>query len=140
MDDGRQLAFHSTTSRCNRRNEVVENRPKTIFGREHLFIQAIPTLTCGSHVKTEIMLSEYNYSLKSMSFTVTVSATWMVCPVNGVTANKMSDPRAMLALARVNWLHSRYDIVSTAKSIANHRLAELVAQRRPSAYPLFVSP
>lgn len=140
MDDGRQLAFHSTTSRCNRRNEVVENRPKTIFGREHLFIQAIPTLTCGSHVKTEIMLSEYNGSVKRMSLTLTTSATWMVCPVNGLTANKMSDPRAMLALARVNWLHSHYDIVSTAQSLGNHGLVECIAKRRLSAYPLFFSP
>ena len=62
MDDGRQLAFHSTTSRCNRRNEVVENRPKAVFRREHLSTQAIPILTCGSHVKTEIMLSGYNCS------------------------------------------------------------------------------
>ena len=76
----------------------------------------------------------------TMSLTATISATWMVCPVNGLTANKMTDPRAMLALARVNWLHSRYDIVGTAQSLANHGLVELVVQRRFSAYPLFFSP
>jgi hypothetical protein len=86
------------------------------------------------------MLSEYNGSVKRMSLTATISATWMVCPVNGLTANKITDPRAMLALARVNWLHSRYDIVSTAQSLGNHGLVECVVKRRLSAYPFFVSP
>lgn len=33
---GADLAFYSTTSRRNRRNEVAENGPKAIFGRKHL--------------------------------------------------------------------------------------------------------
>ncbi|KAK7028286.1 hypothetical protein R3P38DRAFT_2525928 [Favolaschia claudopus] len=42
-------------------------------------------------------------------------ATWMACPLAGrlVTANPgdpIDDPRASIALARVNWLHSRYKI------------------------------
>ena len=137
---GANLAFHGTTSCCNRRNEGVENCPKAVFRREHLFTEAIPILTCGSRGKTEILLSEYNGSVKRMSLTLTTSATWMVCPVNGLTANKMTDPRAMLALARVNWLHSRYDIVSTAQSLGSHGLVECIVKRRLSAYPLFFSP
>ncbi|KAF8742559.1 hypothetical protein AX14_003593 [Amanita brunnescens Koide BX004] len=47
---------------------------------------------------------------KRYSDTETMIATWMVCPVNGLTSDKGVDPRAMLALARTNWLHSRYNI------------------------------
>ncbi|KAF8883027.1 hypothetical protein BD779DRAFT_1444405 [Infundibulicybe gibba] len=40
-------------------------------------------------------------------------ATWVACPISGFLpksdANE-ADPRAMVALARVNWLHSRYKI------------------------------
>ncbi|KAJ7622151.1 hypothetical protein FB45DRAFT_753621 [Roridomyces roridus] len=39
-------------------------------------------------------------------------STWMACPLSGQALGKESenDPRASLALARVNWLHSKYNI------------------------------
>lgn len=53
-------------------------------------------------------------------------ATWFTCPISGFfdpdfargnrlkneEAQPAEDPRAMIALARVNWLHSHYKIVS----------------------------
>jgi len=47
---------------------------------------------------------------KRYSDTEIMIGSWMICPVNGRTANKGVDPRAMLALARTNWIHSHYDI------------------------------
>jgi hypothetical protein len=44
-------------------------------------------------------------------------ATWMTCPVAGKfdfteeSEKEELDPRAMIALARVNWLHSKFKIV-----------------------------
>ena len=53
------------------------------------------------------------------------TATWLACPISGFLdpefarlnkgksdAQPAEDPRAMLALARVNWLHSNYRIAS----------------------------
>ncbi|KAK7047360.1 hypothetical protein VNI00_006591 [Paramarasmius palmivorus] len=39
-------------------------------------------------------------------------ATWVRCPINGYSPAKpgVNDPRANLAIARVNWLHSHYPI------------------------------
>ena len=47
-------------------------------------------------------------------------AAWVACPISGFldpnfksskNGPPADDPRAMIALARVNWLHSRYKIV-----------------------------
>ena len=53
------------------------------------------------------------------------SATWVGCPISGFLEPNVGemnrqcpnprpaeDPRAMISLARVNWLHSHYRIVS----------------------------
>ena len=53
----------------------------------------------------------------------------MICPVNGLTSNKVVDPRAMLALARTNWLHSHYNIVSPAIILMHSGLAEILVQQ-----------
>ncbi|PFH48519.1 hypothetical protein AMATHDRAFT_5718 [Amanita thiersii Skay4041] len=37
-------------------------------------------------------------------------ASMTTCPINGLSDKKEPDPRAMLALARMNWLHSKYKI------------------------------
>ncbi|KIL64803.1 hypothetical protein M378DRAFT_77637 [Amanita muscaria Koide BX008] len=37
-------------------------------------------------------------------------STWAACPINGIGKNNVSDPRAMLALARTNWLHAHFSI------------------------------
>ncbi|KAF9005104.1 hypothetical protein BDQ17DRAFT_1353818 [Cyathus striatus] len=44
--------------------------------------------------------------------TTLLTATWMGCPITGHTIKKEgnADPRANIAVARVNWLHSRYKI------------------------------
>ena len=59
------------------------------------------------------------------------SATWVGCPVSGLVGNALkgqaserkADPRAMVALARVNWLHSRYKIVCANSLYLYHILA-----------------
>ncbi|KAF9467635.1 hypothetical protein BDZ94DRAFT_1318601 [Collybia nuda] len=47
----------------------------------------------------------------------TPAATWVACPISGYldlpdkrSPDAQPDPRAMIALARVNWLHSKYPI------------------------------
>ncbi|KAJ7624368.1 hypothetical protein FB45DRAFT_836432 [Roridomyces roridus] len=46
-----------------------------------------------------------------------VSPLWMTCPLSGrslskeSTSSPVNDPRASLAIARTNWLHSKYKIV-----------------------------
>ncbi|KAF8346341.1 hypothetical protein F5887DRAFT_108569 [Amanita rubescens] len=47
---------------------------------------------------------------KRYSDTEIMIATWLLCPVNGFATNSVADPRAMLAVARTNWLHSHYNI------------------------------
>ncbi|KAF8630568.1 hypothetical protein AX17_005380 [Amanita inopinata Kibby_2008] len=39
-------------------------------------------------------------------------STWVDCPLNGIARNGTADPRGMLALARTNWLHSKYNIAN----------------------------
>ncbi|KAL1731928.1 hypothetical protein EV714DRAFT_207845 [Schizophyllum commune] len=51
--------------------------------------------------------------VRTVSRLSSLLATWTHCPINGHypgAAATSCDPRAMLSMARVNWLHSRYHI------------------------------
>ncbi|KAL0565240.1 hypothetical protein V5O48_016786 [Marasmius crinis-equi] len=52
---------------------------------------------------------------KRYADTMILIATWVACPISGLAANATGekpeqDPRADLAIARTNWLHSHYPI------------------------------
>ena len=66
--------------------------------------------------QTELLLSTYT-ALSLIHTLISLAATWATCPINGYFPSAAKehietiDPRAALSLARVNWLHSKYNIV-----------------------------
>ena len=66
--------------------------------------------------QTELLLSTC-IALTLIQTLIPLAATWDTRPINGYfpgAAKEHSetiDPRAALSLARVNWLHSKYNIV-----------------------------
>ena len=76
-------------------------------------------------------------------------ATWVACPISGfLDPNYKSsengppadDPRAMIALARVNWLHSRYKIVGCRhlRFVKTYEFCCFVVKRRFCVYLVLV--
>ncbi|TFK38424.1 hypothetical protein BDQ12DRAFT_111542 [Crucibulum laeve] len=78
-------------------------------------IPTISKLLCA----TKELGSKDNVSKRYADTEILIS-TWVGCPLSGikfdmqnkpdVKGSGVTDPRAMIALARVNWLHSRYNI------------------------------
>ncbi|KII95824.1 hypothetical protein PLICRDRAFT_48769 [Plicaturopsis crispa FD-325 SS-3] len=75
---------------------------------------AIPTISAILAATKE--LSSKELIPKRYADTEILIATWISCPINGYLDHsekekgEEADPRAMIALARVNFLHSRYKI------------------------------
>ncbi|KAJ8081806.1 hypothetical protein PM082_007652 [Marasmius tenuissimus] len=76
---------------------------------------AIPTISKTLASTTEIMSGDS--VSRRLADTGIFIATWTQCPLDGKTIDPgaiargdLNDPRANLAIARVNWLHSRYKI------------------------------
>ncbi|KAF9255745.1 hypothetical protein L218DRAFT_883445 [Marasmius fiardii PR-910] len=58
---------------------------------------------------TKQLKSPENVSKRFMDTRILIT-TWQACPISGKTNKGEEDPRANVSIARVNWLHSKYNI------------------------------
>lgn len=121
-------AFYFQTPRSDRRAQIKRISVSAVYWCRSRFLQMRTRITDALWLQTVILICKPVWPMfdsvpPRLKSTFIWKATWNECPISGFSdydfalinkgpnAKPAEDPRANIALARTNWLHSKYKIV-----------------------------